>query len=177
MNIREAVGRTCAAYYRIRHRGRVAGPSYIMRTPSLVRVGRSGAITIGAGTVIEKGARIVAYAPLTIGEGVYIGKNATIVAYATVTIGDRALIAENVSIHSEDHGPAGRRDDFISRPIDIAEDTWLCAGVVVTKGVQIGRATTVGANAVVTRNLPAGVLATGAPATVVRQLTDAPLRD
>ncbi|WP_328742593.1 hypothetical protein [Flavimobilis rhizosphaerae] len=49
---------------------------------------------------------------------------------------------------------------------------WLGGGVVVCPGVTIGENTVVGAGSVVTRDLPAGVLAVGNPARVVRELTD-----
>lgn len=121
---------------------------------------------IGRGVVIDRGARIVVRAGLKIGPDTYIGKNVTIIAFDEVTIGARALIAENVSLHSEDHGPPGNREAFTMAPIRIGEDAWLCAGVVVTKGSDIGDSATVGANAVVLGHVPAGALAVGIPARV-----------
>jgi maltose O-acetyltransferase len=56
------------------------------------------------------------------------------------------------------------------RPISIGDGAWLGGGVIVCPGVTIGERTVVGAGAVVTRDLPADVLATGVPARVVRVL-------
>lgn len=53
----------------------------------------------------------------------------------------------------------------------IGDNVWLGGGVIVCPGVTIGADTVVGAGAVVTRDLPAGVLAVGNPAKVVRSLT------
>jgi acetyltransferase-like isoleucine patch superfamily enzyme len=107
---------------------------------------------------------------LVIGPGAYIGPHAVIVAYEPVTIGANALLGERVSIHSEDHGPAGRRNEFRTGPIHIGDDVWLGAGVVVTRNTRVGDRSTVGANAVVTRDIPADCLATGAPARSIRAL-------
>ena len=54
----------------------------------------------------------------------------------------------------------------------IADGVWLAAAVLVCPGVTIGENTVVGAGAVVTRNLPAGVVAYGNPARVIREIGD-----
>jgi maltose O-acetyltransferase len=59
-----------------------------------------------------------------------------------------------------------------AEPIDIGDNAWLGGGVIVCPGVTIGENTVVGAGAVVTRDLPPGVLAVGNPARVVRALVD-----
>lgn len=139
--------------------------------PELIKVARGSIVELGAGAVVNTGARVVVRnAVLRIGAGTYVGPHATLVAYADVTIGPRVLIGERVSIHSEDHGPVGDRDSFRVAPIEIGADVWLCAGTVVSKGSTIGAGTTVGANSFVRGTIPAGVLAAGAPATVLRDL-------
>jgi maltose O-acetyltransferase len=57
-----------------------------------------------------------------------------------------------------------------AEPITIEYNVWLGAGVIVCPGVTIGRDSVVGAGAVVTRDIPAGSLAVGNPARVIRQL-------
>jgi len=168
--IRTMVGTAVAALCRVRYGKRVRASSFLVAAPSRVRISRSARVEIGKGVVIEKGARIVVRGELTIGEGVYIGKNATIVSFSSVSIGARTLIGENVSIHDEDHGPAGHRGDFMVSPVTVGEDSWLCAGVVVTRGVSIGSRTTIAANAVVTDSVPDDCLAGGLPARVIRLL-------
>ena len=67
--------------------------------------------------------------------------------------------------------PGPRRDKWEgSAPITLEDNVWLGGGVVVLPGVTIGRDTVVGAGSVVTRDLPAGVVAVGNPARVVREL-------
>lgn len=153
-------------------RGRVSfGPGAIVLRPELIQVAPGARVVLEAGAVLNRGARVVVRdGVLVIGAGAYVGPHVTLVAYTDVTIGPRVLIGERVSIHSEDHGPAGNRDLFCVDPIVIGADAWICAGTVVSKGSTIGAGTTVGANSFVRGDLPAGVLAVGAPAAVVRRL-------
>lgn len=171
--IRHFLGRAIATYYRARTRGRLKGTNFLMTRTSLLRVRRGGRVIIGKDVVIGPEARIVAEgATLVIGDGTFIGKNATLVAFADLTIGSQTLLGENVSIHTENHGPAGRRGDFTHAPVMIGSEVWLGAGVVVTAGVNIGDDCTVGANAVVTKSLSSGVTAVGVPARVIRDAAD-----
>jgi maltose O-acetyltransferase len=67
--------------------------------------------------------------------------------------------------------PEPRRIGWESaKPIVVGDNVWLSAGVIVCPGVTIGDHTVVGAGAVVTRDLPAGVVAMGVPARVIRQI-------
>ncbi|KRC53642.1 maltose acetyltransferase [Nocardioides sp. Root79] len=92
---------------------------------------------------------------------------------AAITIGDDVQLGPNVQlltpIHPLEAGP--RRDKWeAAKPITIGDNVWLGGGVIVCPGVTIGADTVVGAGAVVTKDLPAGVLALGNPARVVRSL-------
>jgi acetyltransferase-like isoleucine patch superfamily enzyme len=154
-------------------RGRVRfARGAILLRPELIQVARGARVVLEAGAVLNVGARVVVRdGVLTIGAGAYVGPHVTLVAYTDVVIGPRVLIGERVSIHSEDHGPVGDRDRFRVAPIEIGADAWICAGTVISKGSTIGAGTTIGANSFVRGDIPAGVLAAGAPARVVRTLT------
>jgi maltose O-acetyltransferase len=94
-----------------------------------------------------------------------------------ITIGDDVQIGPNVQLLTPTHplDPELRRAAWeAARPITIESNVWLGGGVVVCPGVTIGADTVVGAGAVVTRDLPAGVLAAGTPARVVRRLGTRP---
>jgi acetyltransferase-like isoleucine patch superfamily enzyme len=68
-------------------------------------------------------------------------------------------------------GPGSRLDKWeTAEPITIDDNVWLGGGVIVCPGVSIGENTVVGAGAVVTRDLPANVVAVGNPASVIRRL-------
>jgi maltose O-acetyltransferase len=92
---------------------------------------------------------------------------------ATVTIGDDVQIGPNVQLLTATHPlePGPRRDKWeAAEPIVIGDNVWLGGGVIVCPGVTIGADTVVGAGSVVVRDLPAGVVAVGSPARVVRAL-------
>ena len=92
---------------------------------------------------------------------------------ATVTIGDDVQLGPNVQLLTATHPlePGPRRDKWeAAEPIVIGDNVWLGGGVIVCPGVTIGEDTVVGAGAVVARDLPAGVVAVGSPARVVRAL-------
>lgn len=123
---------------------------------------------------------------VTVGAGTFINTGCTMLDAAAITIGARVLVAPRVQLLTVTH-PVDARERWIgdapghvgapyrtmAAPITIEDDVWLGAGCIVLPGVLIGRGTTVGAGAVVTRDLPPGVLAMGVPATVVRTLADA----
>ena len=127
------------------------GPDVDVRPPFYVDLGFR--IRIGARTFANFGLVALDIAPITIGEDVQIGPD---VQLLTPT-------------HPLD--PALRRDKWeAAEPITIADNVWLGGGVIVLPGVSIGADTVVGAGSVVTKDLPAGVLAVGNPARVLRPL-------
>ena len=92
---------------------------------------------------------------------------------ARVDIGADVQIGPNVQLLTPTHPLEAqpRRDKWeAAKPITIGDNIWLGGGVIVCPGVTIGADTVVGAGSVVVRDLPAGVLAVGNPARVVRSL-------
>jgi maltose O-acetyltransferase len=92
---------------------------------------------------------------------------------APIRIGDDVQIGPYVQLLTPTHPlePKPRRARWeAAEPIAIGDNAWLGGGVIVCPGVTIGADTVVGAGAVVTTDLPPGVLAVGAPARVVRPL-------
>ena len=90
-----------------------------------------------------------------------------------MNIGAEVWIATGVQLLTATHPleAASRRAGWESAaPIAIGDGAWLGGGVIVCPGVTIGENTVVGAGSVVTRDLPAGVLAVGNPARVIREL-------
>jgi maltose O-acetyltransferase len=94
---------------------------------------------------------------------------------ARITIGDDVQLGPNVQLLTATHPVEAvpRREKWESaQPIVIGDNVWLGGGVIVCPGVTIGPNTVVGAGAVVTKDLPADVVAVGSPARVVRRLAD-----
>ena len=92
---------------------------------------------------------------------------------ATIHVGDDVQIGPYVQLLTATHPlePGPRRAKWESaEPIAIEDNVWLGGGAIVCPGVTIGADTVVGAGAVVTKDLPAGVLAAGVPARVLRPL-------
>ncbi len=112
---------------------------------------------------------------ITVGDRTFINYNLVALDVAPITIGDDVLIGPNVQLLTPIHPtqPTPRRDKLeAALPIVIKDNVWLGGGVVVCPGVTIGENTVVGAGSVVTKDLPANVVAVGNPARVIKELTD-----
>jgi maltose O-acetyltransferase len=108
-----------------------------------------------------------------VGDRVFANFGLVVLDTAQVTIGDDTLIGPGVQLLTASHplDPGPRREGWESgEPITIGRNVWLGGGVIVCPGVTVGDDTVVGAGAVVVHDLPAGVLAVGNPARVVRRL-------
>lgn len=128
-----------------------------------IMVGAGGSIYIGAGTRIQRGCQIEAYK-------------------ASIHIGQGVGIAAGCDFQSFDHGIAPgesiKKQPLTTKgPIIIEDEAWLGHGVIVLSGVHIGKGAVIGAGAVVTKDVPAGGVAIGVPARVVRLRSDVKIQD
>lgn len=119
---------------------------------------------------------------IDIGNNVFIGRGVIIDANSSVKIGNDTFVAPYCFISDTNHKYADsttpiRLQGCHYKPVEIGEDVWLGAHVIVLAGVTIGRGCVVGANSVVTRDLPPDVVAAGAPARVIRSRVGRSLRD
>lgn len=108
------------------------------------------------------------------GASIHIGNNvgisgSTITSFDNVTIDDNVRIGANCTIMD---GDFHLEDPRVSspRPIHICKKVWMGANVVVMKGVTIGENSIIGMNSVVTKDIPANVVAAGNPCIVIRPL-------
>jgi len=111
-------------------------------------------LTIGAGTTIEE-AHIAVTEP---GTRIEIGRGCMCAQRIVIRSGDSHSILDAAS---------GRRLNH-ARDVHIGDRVWLPAGVQVLKGVSIGEDSAIGTQAVVTKSIPAGSVAVGSPARVIR---------
>jgi len=125
---------------------------------ALLETGQQGYIVVAAGSSIHAGCQLKAYVePILIGEGV--------------------MIAANVAIYSYDHGVAPdlpiRRQPLTSKgAVSIHNDAWIGTGAIILSGVSIGEGAVVAAGAVVTKDIPAGAIAAGNPARIIKHRND-----
>jgi teichuronic acid biosynthesis glycosyltransferase TuaH len=136
-------------------------------------VGPRGAVAFGDGCVIDRGMTVEAVGVLTVGPQTIFGHHCTLASRSSVRIGAGCMFAEMVSVRDHDHRSDDptrpfREQGYDVKPVVIGSNVWLGAKVTVLKGVTIGDNTVVGAHAVVTRDLPANVVAAGVPARVIR---------
>ena len=113
---------------------------------------------------------------VSIGDRTFMNYDCVMLDVAPVTIGSHCQIATRVQFLTATHpiDPGPRRDGWESaEPIVVGDNVWLGGGAILCPGVTIGDDTVVGAGAVVTRDLPAGVVAVGSPARVLREIGDA----
>jgi acetyltransferase-like isoleucine patch superfamily enzyme len=141
-------------------------------------------IEIGDDSFVMHGAVLHVYnfrgmpqAGISIGKRCIVGELSVIRGQGGVTIGDDVLIAPQVQILAVEHNVHTTRvpimeQGITGRGILIEDGAWLGAGAIITDGVHIGRNAVIGAGAVVTRDIPAGSIAVGVPARVVRKIDD-----
>ncbi len=106
---------------------------------------------------------------IRLGAGVFLNFNCVILDVVAVAIGDGTQIGPGVQILAADHPRelAHRATGLeFGRPITIGRNVWIGGGAIVLPGVTIGDGAVVGAGSVVTRDVPAGAVAVGAPARV-----------
>ncbi|MBE6593866.1 MAG: sugar O-acetyltransferase [Ruminococcaceae bacterium] len=109
------------------------------------------------------------------GDGVYANFNLTLVDDTHIYVGDGTMLGPNVVLATAGHPilPELRKVQYqYNMPIRIGKNCWLGAGVIVLPGVTIGDNTVVGAGSVVTKDLPANVVAVGNPCRVLREISE-----
>jgi maltose O-acetyltransferase len=112
---------------------------------------------------------------ITIGARCFANFGLVALDVAAITLGDDVQIGPNVQLLTPTHPvePGPRRDKWeAAEPIHIGDNVWLGGGAIVLPGVTIGANTVVGAGAVVTKDLPANVVAVGNPARVIRSIEE-----
>ncbi len=118
---------------------------------------------------------------LFIGKNCKMGDNVHIVATREVRIGDGCLFASKIFIGDTEHGNYSGGDNesspdvppderkLFAKPIRIGNRVWIGENVCVLSGSTIGDGSIIGANSVVTGSIPAGCIAIGIPARVVKR--------
>jgi maltose O-acetyltransferase len=110
---------------------------------------------------------------IELGERVYFNFNCVVLDVCKVRIGAFTLFGPAVQIYTATHplDAVARRKLESGRPITIGADCWIGGGAIILPGVTIGDRAVIGAGSVVTRDVPADVMAAGNPCRVQRELS------
>lgn len=110
---------------------------------------------------------------IELGEKVFLNFNCVVLDVCKVTIGSRTLFGPNVQVYTATH-PMNHIERAAGleygKHISIGEDVWIGGSTVICPGVSIGHRSVIGAGSVVTKDIPADVVAAGNPCKVIRHL-------
>lgn len=149
----------------------------------------SSRIVLGARVVCRGLLRVENFGTgrIKIGDDCYLGDDCLFSSASGITVGDGVMIAHGVQVFDNDSHPIdpsaraadfasvlaqGTRGEIASGEIRIESRTWIGFGVIILKGVTIGKGAVVAAGSVVTQDVPAGAIAAGNPARVVKTLAN-----
>jgi len=144
---------------------------------TIIKADAASPITLGNQLVINNYITLLADGNgfISFGSNVFIGDYSVIRATkASIEIGSHTMLAQGVKLISTNHYYKSKDMLIYEQDIDtekkgikIGEDCWLGVGAVVLPGVSIGNGVVVGANAVVTKNVPDYAVVVGIPAKIV----------
>lgn len=116
---------------------------------------------------------------IEIGEHFYANHNLVILDGAKVTFGDDVFVAPDCGFYTAGHPlDADRRNKGLeyAKPITVGNNVWFGGGVKVMPGVTIGDGAVIGGGSVVTKDIPANMIAFGNPCKPIREITEADAR-
>jgi len=133
---------------------RIGNNVFIGKYAHLV-IGDGGELSIGDGTWINDGFELICNNLIEIGKNVIIGPR--------VFIGDSEHIYDDISI------PIIKQPMSEKGYVKIGDGCWIGVGACILKNVTIGKHSIIGANAVVTKDIPSYSVAVGVPAKVIKK--------
>ncbi|MDT2751573.1 sugar O-acetyltransferase [Enterococcus thailandicus] len=136
--------------------------------------------SVGESVFFELGFRCEFGKHIHIGERFYSNFDCILLDGAEIRIGDDVLFGPRVGIFTTNHAidPEERAAGACyAKPVSIGNKVWLGANVTVNQGVTIGENTIIGSGSVVTKDIPANVIAVGNPCRILRTITEADKTD
>lgn len=112
---------------------------------------------------------------VTIGDGTWINSGLTLIDDYKINIGKGCIFATNVTITTTGHPvhpDIRKKGPMYSFPVTIGDNVWIGCNVTILPGVTIGDNSVIGAGSVVTKDIPANVIAAGNPCRVLREITE-----
>lgn len=115
---------------------------------------------------------------IKIGDNVTVGDDCFITSVNSITIGNNVLIAQKVTITDNSHGELSRREElefhpskrcvFSKGPVVIEDNVWIGDKATICPNVRVGKGSVIGANSVVTKDVPPYAVVAGAPAIILK---------
>ena len=156
------------------------GPAHVARRHAVPRphvtlqIGRGARMRFGRWVWIGHGTKIRCHeGEVSIGDKTVMGQECTISAYQHVSIGEQCILADRVMLIDFDHNVAEverpiRVQGIYKRDVRVGNNVWIGHAAQIMRGVTVGDNAIVGANAVVTKDVPANAVVAGVPARVIR---------
>lgn len=132
--------------------------------------------SIGTGVHFEPTFRCEFGYNISIGDHFYANFDCIMLDGGGIEIGSNVLFGPRVGIYTSNHAvdPWERmKGACYAKPVKIGSNVWIGAGVSINQGVTIGDNTIIGSGSVVTKDIPANVIAAGVPCKVIREITEA----
>ena len=108
---------------------------------------------------------------ITIGKNVFINACCKFQDQGGIQIGNGVLIGHNVTLATLNHDERlDFRQNIYPKPIKIGDNVWIGSNASILAGVTIGNGAIIGANAVVTKDIPENTIAAGVPARIIRKV-------
>lgn len=130
--------------------------------------------SIGKGVHFEPNFRCEFGKGITIGDNFYANFDCVMLDGGGITIGNHVLLGPRVGIYTSNHAiDAEERiaGGCYAKPVVIEDNVWIGGGVQINQGVTIGKNSIIGSGSVITKDIPANVVAAGVPCKVIRPIT------
>lgn len=121
---------------------------------------------VGRGVLLRPTARVTYPWKVTLGDQCWIGDHAELYSLGPISIGANAVVSQRSYVCAGSHDPTDIRFPLVARAVTIEDEAWIATGCFIAPGVTIGRGAIIAACSSVIRDIPAGVVAAGSPATV-----------
>jgi acetyltransferase-like isoleucine patch superfamily enzyme len=139
-----------------------------------LEVGNHARIELGRWSWLGHGTKVRCHEGVVrIGAKTVLGQECTISSYQHVSIGRECVIADRVMLIDFDHGTVEverpiRLQGIYKRDVRVGNNVWIGYGACILRGVSVGDNSVIGANAVVTKDVPANAVVGGVPARLIR---------
>jgi len=162
-------------YFTSRLAGKISDMDFSVQCDGRVHVSGTRNIHLGKRCRLgmETELRTMENGKIHLGDDTRLNRGCTLTSYSEIFIDDFTIIGEFVSIRDANHGmklgKPMRYQPHTLKNIRIGQDVWIARGSCILAGVTIGEGSVIGANSVVTKDIPPHSIAAGVPAKVIKK--------